>query len=318
MPRRPRPDGLVALPAVELPTVHLARDLPPALVSGRLAEGAWVRVRRGAYVDAPAGLDRFAAARRMALARAVAVSASCGDVVLSHSSAALLWGLPVLTIPDRVDVVSAWSGNARTARDVVRHVTGLDDDDVAVRGGVPTTAPTRTVVDCARTLGVAGALVVADAALAGGVDRGACLERLDRLGPVRGIRTARAALAVADDGAESPGESLARLAVLRLGMPAPQTQLRVRTDDGEFWGDLGWRQWRVIAEYDGRAKYTARGTAAEAVLAEKRRQEALEEAGWRVLRLTSDDLRRPERLRWRLARVVPPEAFGRADRHLHS
>lgn len=317
MPRRPRPGALVVPSEIELPTVHLAPDLPSSEVRRRLVEGTWIRVRRGAYVEAATGTDRYSATRRMALARVVAVTATCGDVVLSHSSAALMWDLPLLAIPDRVHVVSPWSGNARTGRDLTRHAARLDDDDVAVRSGLPTTALARTVVDCASTLGAAGGLVVADAALAAGLDRDACIERLGRLGPARGVRTARAVLAIADDGAESPGESLARLAVLRLGMPAPRTQIRVQTPAGVFWGDLGWPEWQVVAEYDGRAKYTARGTAAEAVLAEKRRQEAIEEAGWRVLRLTSEDLRAPGRLRQRLARLVPPEAFGRCDRHLH-
>lgn len=79
---------------------------------------------------------------------------------------------------------------------------------------------------------------------------------------------------------------------------------------GDCWADLGWPEWRVLVEYDGTAKYTARGTASDAVLAEKRRQEAIEEAGWRVIRLTSEDLRAPTGLHRRLARVLPPEAFG--------
>lgn len=319
MPRRSRAGRVPAPPPVELPTVHLARDVPRALAARRLADGAWARVRRGAYVDAGVteGLDRFAASRRTALARVAAVGLTFGDVVLSHSSAALLWGLPLLTAHDRVHVVGRWSGNARTSPDVVRHLLRLDADDVVVRAGLRTTSLVRTVVDCATTLEAAGGLVVADAALAVGADVAACRHRLERLGPVRGVRTARAVLSVADDGAESPGESLARLAVLRLGLPAPQTQVRVATDDGDYWGDLGWPAWQVMAEYDGRAKYTARGTAADAVLAEKRRQEAMEEAGWCVLRLTSADLRAPERLRRRLARVLPPEAFGRCDRDLY-
>lgn len=276
----------------------------------RLADGAWVRVRRGAYLDAPVGLDRFAVARRAALARVVAVRATLGDGVLSHTSAALLWGLPLLVPPDRVHVVGTWSGNGRTSHDVVRHVVRLDPADVVVRAGLSTTALARTVVDCATTIGVAGGLVVADAALAQGAGREVCAERLRRLGPVRGVRAARAVLAAADDGAESPGESLARLAVLRFGLPAPRTQVRVATHEGDYWGDLGWPQWRVPVEYDGTAKYTGRGTASDAVLAEKRRQEAIEEAGWRVIRLVSEDLRAPARLRRRLARVLPPEAFG--------
>lgn len=139
--------------------VHLARDWPPAVVAQRLADGTWVRVRRGAYVEAPVGLDRFAVARRAALARVVAVRATLAAGVLSHTSAALLWGLPLLVPPDRVHVVGAWSGNGRSSRDVVRHVVRLDEADVARRAGLPTTTLARTVVDCATTLGVAGGVV---------------------------------------------------------------------------------------------------------------------------------------------------------------
>src|SRR5665647_3975642 len=53
--------------------------------------------------------------------------------------------------------------------------------------------------------------------------------------------------------AESPGESSARSVLLRAGLPVPQTQVRVDTPLGTFWSDLGWPEWRLLAEYDGRA-----------------------------------------------------------------
>ncbi|WNB85753.1 hypothetical protein [Cellulomonas sp. ATA003] len=90
----------------------------------------------------------------------------------------------------------------------------------------------------------------------------------------------------------------------------PTTQVAVDTDLGVFWADFGWPEWRVVAEYDGAAKYTARGTAVETVLREKRRQEAIEEAGTAVLRLVSEDCRAPARLLGRLRRVLPSDAFG--------
>src|SRR5660397_192976 len=84
----------------------------------------------------------------------------------------------------------------------------------------------------------------------------------------------------------------------------PETQIEIRTDLGVFWADMGWREWRLLAEYDGRAKYEANGSASEAVVQEKRRQEAIEACGWRVLRITKEDLRAPALLLRRIARLL--------------
>jgi very-short-patch-repair endonuclease len=91
----------------------------------------------------------------------------------------------------------------------------------------------------------------------------------------------------------------------------PSTQVEVRTRLGTFWGDLGWPEWRLLLEYDGRPKYAERG--GEALVAEKRRHDALVEAGWRALRITKEDLEPSGEL---LARVVPllPQAVTRALR----
>jgi very-short-patch-repair endonuclease len=269
-------------------------------------------VGRGAYVATPsAGLDRYAARARLDLAAIAAVGRRLTPAhTLSHASAALVWGLPLLTPPARVHVTQPWSGNSETSPAVARHTNPLSADETTERLGLAVTTLERTAVDCAMTLGPVGGLVVADAALHRGADRDLCTELLARRGRARGVRTARAVLAVADDGAESPGESLVRLEVVRLGVVPPRTQVRVETDDGPFWTDLGWPEWRVLGEYDGVAKYTADGTAAEAVLREKRRQEAIEEAGYTVLRFTKADIAEPSRVAARLRRVLPPDAFG--------
>ncbi|KGM10066.1 hypothetical protein N869_05735 [Cellulomonas bogoriensis 69B4 = DSM 16987] len=302
----------------DVPPVHLVRDYPPGTASAKAARGEWVRVRRGAYTDAAPDLGDHATADRHAFARTVAAYRVLAGVVLSHTSAAQVWGLPLLRAPDRVHVFAPWAGSRGAARDVVRHMGRLDAGDVTEVAGFRATSAERTVVDCVLSLDPAGGLVVADGALARGVDLGGLLDRLARLGPVRGVRRARAVLAVADAGAESPGESVARLALLRLGLPAPVTQVHVETDDGDRWADMGWPQWRVIVEYDGRAKYATGGAALDVVLAEKRRQEAITEAGWTVLRLVGDDLRHPDRLRRRLARHLPPAAFATCPPDLHA
>ncbi|MBO9553421.1 hypothetical protein [Cellulomonas sp.] len=77
--------------------------------------------------------------------------------------------------------------------------------------------------------------------------------------------------------------------VLRDGLPLPTTQVSVSTPAGTFWSDLGWPEWRVALEYDGRGKYAAE--AGEAFIREKRRHDAIQDAGWRVVRATKEDLR---------------------------
>ena len=198
----------------------------------------------------------------------------------------------------------------------------VDDVDLVRHGGRPVTSLVRTVFDCARTLRPLEGLVVADAALRRGIDR----RHLDGLlagPPRRGLVRARAIVALADGGAESPGESATRFAVLRHGLPAPTTQVLVRTRLGTFRADMGWLDGRLLVEFDGFVKNSAlaSGDPARVVFDEKRRQEAIEEEGWKVLRVTASDLRDEKALIARIRRFVPrgvavrtvrrPELWGR-------
>lgn len=303
-----RPGSAAGLQPPPLPTVHLLRDHPLAAVRARVRSGAWTTVRPGAYVDTPETDDPYAAARIMALGRiAAAIRQLETPLVASHSSAALLWGLPAPATCG-VEVIQR-TGPSGNARGLVRHAHRLDNAHRATVSGLPVTAPVRTVVDCAMSLGSRAALVVADAALHAGVSRDECVELLASMPGRRGVVQARACLELADDGAESPGESLVRFAFLAAGLPVPETQVPVETHLGTFWSDLGWPAWRLLAEYDGRGKYTATGPTTSAVLAEKRRQDAIEEAGYRVLRITAEDLRVPERLVARILRALPSAAI---------
>lgn len=95
-----------------LPRVHLAARSPRKYVAAQVRSGAWVRVRPGAFVErayfqgAVGGTPppRAVVGHRTALAHVAAVIAqsrswqargASEDLVLSHESAALVWGLPV-------------------------------------------------------------------------------------------------------------------------------------------------------------------------------------------------------------------------------
>lgn len=304
MPRRPGSPRTFRAPT--LPTVHLARDHPAPDVRARVRAGTWRRVHRGAYVDVTPDSDGFDSATRLALGRAVAITLrSTADVTFSHTTAALLWGLPTVVDDDWAHVTQI---SKPTTQDhgVRRHVNALSPADRTTRLGLPVTTLERTLVDCAMTLGPRAGLVVADAALRAGASIEVCERLLAERTGHRGIVGGRAVVEFADSGAESPGESLTRSVLLRAGLPRPRTQIPVPTPNGLFWADLGWEEWGLLVEYDGRMKYTANGPAAETVLAERRRQDAIEEAGYRVLRVTKEDLRVDDRLLERVQRFLPP------------
>lgn len=63
----------------------------------------------------------------------------------------------------------------------------------------------------------------------------------------------------------------------------------------------------MALEFDGRVKYGG-PDAQDALFREKRRGDAIEEAGTRLLRVTAADLPRPDDLLRRLCRVLPASA----------
>lgn len=262
MPRRPGSVTPRALTVADLPTVHLRRAHELATIRERLGSGTWLRVREGAFVSAATlSSGPHLRRRQLALARAVAVAARTRTTfAFSHETAALLWGLPAPGADHETHLTQRTRPGANHADDVNRHVAELPDEHLTMIAGLPATTLERTAADCAAHYPGARALVVVDAAARAGarVDTVAALAH----GRRRGRGRARAVLPWVDDGAESAGESLARAALLRVGLPAPITQLEIRTEDGVVWSDLGWEPWRALVEYDGLVKYEVDGTGA--------------------------------------------------------
>ena len=69
----------------------------------------------------------------------------------------------------------------------------------------------------------------------------------------RGKRNADRAVSLVRPGAESRPETLVRLAIRQAGLPEPEVNVTISDARGRFIGrgDLVYRQWRVIVEYDG-------------------------------------------------------------------
>jgi very-short-patch-repair endonuclease len=69
----------------------------------------------------------------------------------------------------------------------------------------------------------------------------------------RGRRSAVLALPLIRNGSESPKESVLRLQLQARNLPEPEVNGAVFSDDGVLigYGDLVYRTWKVIVEYDG-------------------------------------------------------------------
>lgn len=281
-----------------MPAVHFARDYEDAVVAARVRTGGWERIARGAYASTAVRLSP----RQRSIARIVALDHRLQEAHwFSHESAAVIWGLPLWREPHRVHVRQAGHASSQRDRSVARHRGSVDATRLTSVGDLAVTDIVQTAVDCACTLRPQEGLVVVDGALRAGADRAAALAQLEELTGHRGIRRARTVIELADGGAESPGETATRFVLLCAGLPAPSTQIEVATRLGSFWADLGWEQWRVLIEYDGRPKYRS----VDDLVREKRRHDALLEAGWRVLRVTKEDLRAPAALLARVERMLP-------------
>ncbi|MBT0993188.1 hypothetical protein KIN34_02645 [Cellulomonas sp. DKR-3] len=271
-----------------LPSVRLASDQAADVLGARLRDDEWERIGHGVYL--PRGGDpQVDPARRRALALVEGVRRrSSAPVVFSHTSAAALWGLALWRQVETVHLYHPSCAGGERDRSPSRHHGLPPDEEVGTVAGVRATSLERTLVDCARLLPPLPALVTADSALAAGADPVLVEEILRRMAGGRHVRRAREVLRYADAGAESPYESASRFVVLRDGLPVPQTQVPVETRLGVFWADWGWPDLRILAEYDGRTKYTS--GAIDAFMAEKRRHDAVVEQGHRVLRVVREDI----------------------------
>ncbi len=164
----------------------------------------------------------------------------------------------------------------------------IDEEEIQVIGGMRVTTAARTALDLGRRNPVDLAVTAIDALLNATGTKVADVEllRARHLGR-KGIRMSRAALDLADPGAESPRETWLRLLVLRAEFPRPETQIPVRDEFGQIVArvDLGWAALKIAIEYDGDHHWTDRRQLAYDI----RRSELLKSLGWIVIRVTAED-----------------------------
>jgi hypothetical protein len=268
------------------------RPLRRAVRSGETA-----RIHRGAYVslDAWRQLDVDDRRRHQALA---AAHASRSHPTLSHQSAAMIWGIPMVEDhPKVVHVLSTPATGTRSEGGFRRHATPSPETGLIEVDGVLVTNLERTLVEFTIDNSFRSAVAALDWAF--GTERRdgparttkeAVLRMAAELRLVKGGRKLQRAIGFADPRSGSPGESLSRAVMHERRFPVPELQTEFRDSRGlvgyvDFW----WPDFNLIGEFDGRLKYMdldlLKGrTPAEVVIAEKRREDRLRALGPRVTR----------------------------------
>jgi very-short-patch-repair endonuclease len=260
-------------------------------VADRARRGHLHRLHRGVYAVGHSNVPlegRFLAAVK-----------ACGPgAVLSHLSAAALWGLlgweerwPEVTVP----------GPASRKRPKIRvHRSGtLRDQDTTRHKHIPVTTPARTILDLSSVLPYNGLRrATRKAQSLGLVSHRQLVALLGRTGPRRGTANLARVIATGHTPTRSELEDAVLDLILAGGLQPPDVNKPLRIDGRRVVPDFRWPAQRLVIEADGAEWHDnpiARQDDAE-------RQAILEADGERVVRVTWDQTIRKRRQT--LARLI--------------
>lgn len=275
--------------------------------------GELVRVHPGVYADGalePAGAylvtDSGPDPSYTRQVRAALLSLG-SDAFARGRTAAVLHGWPLLVEPRRTLAIGLPHGRTRSSLPDVRLSQHRKPQTTLIRP-VPeaqrllVTAPLRTVLDAGRELPLMEAVVLADSALrAGAVSLGQLMAGARAQSGSRGARRVWRVIDWADPRSGSVLESVCRVRMRQAGLLGFTTQVELVTAGERVRRvDFCYARERLVIEVDGE-----RWHADPAV--DRRRDNALVAAGWRVLRFTWREVMRD----WDGVRSQIEHALGR-------
>jgi hypothetical protein len=261
------------------------------------------RLRRSDLVRPIRGF-RIAKADDGRVSRCRAYAAHRGtDFAFSHTTAAILYGIPLPRVDRTIHVSVRAPGRAPTIEGFTGHKLGRWE--IRTVADLPVTTPEQTWLDLAQLLH-RDALVAAGDYLVGGLDpltdRLALAHAAGAAAGRRGVGRAREAIELVRVGAESPGETRLRLLLTEAALPSPALNHELRTAEGAFVArvDFAFTAERVALEYEGDIHRVDQATWRK----DLRRRERVEDLGWRMVRVTADDIAAPAELIRRLRRLL--------------
>lgn len=267
-----RQHGLVTLPQLE------GLGMDRKTVQGWAARGRLHRVHQGVYAVGHA----VSTSEKRYLA---AVLASGPGAVLSHRSAAALWGLR----EDRRNSIDVTAPNRRgripAGIDAHRDgsVTAVDRTEM---DGIPCTTVARTLLDLAAVAPVWELRkAIAEAEVLRLLDQTAVHSLIKRSRGRRGIARLRMLLDEIHPLTKRTRSEMERLFLAmckRSGLPTPEVNVTLEVNRKILMPDFLWRDAGLIVEADSRRYHDTDS----AFQSDRRREQRLMRAGWRVVRCT--------------------------------
>lgn len=157
--------------------------------------------------------------------------------------------------------------------------------------GVPLLGPDRTLVDCATQLGYVNLVRAGDWLVRLGLSDPDHMIAYAMERHMDGVRRARKIVGHVERRVDSVMETDLRLMLRFARLPSPECNGEIRDADGRFLarGDLVYYRHKVVVEYDGwHHERDARQRQKDHL-----RRERLEAAGWRVIVVTIEDMKKP-------------------------
>jgi very-short-patch-repair endonuclease len=286
-----RQHGVVA--RWQLAEIGLCNDA----ICHRIAGGRLHRLHAGVYAVGHLALPREGG-------WIAAVLAAGDGAVLSHASAAALWGL--MPSAPRLPEVTVPRSSRSTPR-LRRHCSFLAPDEIATQNAIPVTSVARTLFDmAAQTRPWEFERLVREAEFLKLPQVPSLSELYTRHPRRRGARLVRLTLEglseFRDGTTRSSLEDRFLRFVRRAGLPLPETNVRLKFSGVTYEADCLWREAGVIVELDG---HRAHGTRA-AFERDRERDRRMQVAGWQVIRVTWRQLQAPGSLSRDLRQLLAP------------
>lgn len=284
--RRPLPEALQSAPFT------LAGAHRCGVDARRLTYDDVVQLGGGVHASAEL-VERTPPERRHHLI-ARALAAEMPQVWISDSTAAQMRGLVLprrLAAERRVHLSQPPSPGTRIQRNgVVGHRRAVRQKDVVTREGAAISSAARNWLELAEACTHRDLVILGDQLVRRPYPESeqrtepwATLEELAEVVTatrrVRGRRTALAALADIRVGADSPAETLLRLAIVDAGLPEPQLQVpAIPTSPLSPAADLGYPEWKIALQYEGATHYSP-----EQHRRDQERDNVFRAHGWEIL-----------------------------------
>jgi len=267
--------------------------LEPATVRYRCAAGRLHRIHKTVYSLVPKAL-----LKREGLYMAAVLACGPG-AVLSHRSAARLHGIRDWGYT-RIEVTVAGRSPRAHPGVAVHRSTTLTEADVTTVDNTPVTTIHRTLLDLAEVVDQRQLERAFDQAeIVEGLDLHAINDQLARNPTRKGAKKVRRVLNehyIGTTPTENDFEEAFLALTQSLGLPDPTPQLYIDPGDGGpmIRADFAWPELRIVVETDGRRTHGTR----QAFESDRRRDQRLIAAGWRVIRTTWRQIKnRPHELK---------------------